>query len=992
MADEPNSSNNKNVNGHFSWSTIEDIGKNHHISLEQKRLRESIKSKQTALEQYELVPPETLDEKSRKYFNQLPYAIDVGQQRVRAMVENDLQRRNMQATNAIARMYSPSAIRGAAQRFQEDIGVQSTAQSMSGLSYAELSKQHKEITEYLSYTGESAREVASGLYSRRGMRKGLPNEMQQVFGESEEAVKKMAAIELAMRGHRKRGTDPLSQFDDLFSTIHRAEKLVRADKIGEEVRGGGVNITRRGESIAVGGTDVQKELIRESQNLLNTFAKLNEITQRSQDEITQFGKSTDDTKRKLEGLEKKLDQHRENIDKLNEAERATGGPGQGGFAGKAAMAANLISMVGSAAGAYKDITVNQEIQRVGNIAGYAAIENQKYQLYKAARHGDVASQLALAQTMSATDFARTVKVNQAIGGTISDLASGVGQTIGGAGLIAAAQAGSVATGGTSLALNIPGGAMMVGGLSNMATTISGAVKGINTGQAYQAGYQAYMGAIQQINAIPAEQMQGLRDFYMSGSNIAVGMGAGRGEAFLNRITGRDSGSDLLKEMANIGLSPTEMMQMSQYGVQNIGSTFDINQVTFAKGLELRNLGSAQQNMARMAQLSAAGANNPSANLETVIASAMKTGLDSSRAIDMMVQNTANIAGRNQGAILSGLDVTGAAGRFAASLIDPNQAKINQEAAARMAATTEQLANTYATNTSVSLSGMLNISRAGDIAKKYGVMGDLGLAATNIAGRDIEFWQSLQREKDPNKQKTALEEMGITVKDRAQIPGLISSALLSKVMATSEGGGAAMLTGGLSSDIINTLRAGQFTSLTEAQKVQVGQTAIAAGFPSVSAYLRTISGIESPGGEDKINTKIGTTTKVLQDARIEGSKQEAEAARQGAANINKILKDSGLTGDAADFLSALTTSTSAGGKKGQEAEAVFSGSALKAAETLGRAGATLSSGVDKFDKIMDKWARQAGLSTATSIVPDQKFLDSRMGAPSMFAAAKGGSGN
>jgi hypothetical protein len=213
---------------------------------------------------------------------------------------------------------------------------------------------------------------------------------------------------------------------------------------------------------------------------------------------------------------------------------------------------------------------------------------------------------------------------------------------------------------------------------------------------------ASVNASKAVNYISGHQLQKYRDYAMGLNEAAGQMGGSVGEAFLNET----GGTDFLRKMQKEGVGLKEMGDLSGKGAAQMGSMFRSSQVIDAVALENKGHGSAEQNMQRMGILGAAGTQDPSQNLSKLIEEGMQRGLNSSKAIDMIVENTAQMTEENARA-----GGTADPTNFLTSILGAiNKDNPNKELGASIAYKTYQSEEGARHNTSTSFSGMINIAR------------------------------------------------------------------------------------------------------------------------------------------------------------------------------------------------------------------------------------------------------------------------------------------
>ena len=697
----------------------------------------------------------------------------------------------------------------------------------------------------------------------------------------------------------------------------------------------------------------------EANKVISSGGSATKEAQAFQEALEQLKAIVDTTSEDFEKLNKE-------VDKAQKAFHDAGGGGGEKFLGMGggtwAKMAGYANIAGAAGDLIQKIGVNQAIQNINNRTNYANIENEKYATYKAARGGDVAAQLALMQFDAAQGFGRGIKITAGVGETLSGYGWGLSKIAGGA-AVGLAGAGSTATGVGAIpglaAVGVGGGAV-ISGTSDLVTTTSSLISGTNTSQAYKAGRDAYMNAIRSINAIPAEQMQGLRDFYVGGGQAAQNMGAG-GEAFLSQVTGNDikdrqlmqerqgiaKSKTLLERMADANVSPEQMIKMAQLGTNALGSQFNTGQVFNLRQLEKANLGSMELNMQRMGTLTSAGANNPQGGLESVIGAAMTKSLTDAPTLNKMVENTAALVSQTQAAA-AGIDVTGVTAASLASLVDPNAE--NKIFATQRAMTVAEMARSAGTNVSTTFSGMMNTSR---ISAATGLSGEQAIIA---GGKDVSIFKALQSDADAAEK---MRKMGLGQMTPEQAKELATKMVDLKQRQVAEGSGVANALGGLDEETYQKLKAGTLSN-KDIGYDKAARIASLIGYGNVDEYgnairagdVNAVPGTKLQELKDK---GAGEETKKADFLRTDQFKQLSQAAGSAATNLSKI-------GDALTIFTELQTKYS---KDGDKTEQTFSKSAVEAADSFKNSTGTFDKTVTRLESVVNAWAKQAGISTSTS---------------------------
>lgn len=870
MADEQNKSNKGPVNG-FGVSEIEKIGAQAYtIPKTEQEQRQRATTARTQIEALQDLPQDVIlrSKALTRVASTAPNTLMSAEARIRSSVESRLERHNIQAANVIGREYSDVAVESRSRKMYENPNNQTQSMTMMGSSYETLSQRREEINGQIRNLGAQSTEAAGQLFTGRGPRKDLSN---QIAGNAEQAntlVKELSSVELALKTKRQIGADPLSKFEKLNSTGQSATDYLSAKSIGEELSKGGVDIKGKGGStVNIASADINKALAQEAENLKRALNDLATTTETSKD--------------KLDDMRKSAEMSAENFEKLSKAS-AAGGGGRDNIVGNLNAAAGGFNAVGAGA---QQIMINQRMQQMGNISGFAGLANQQYDMYTKARGGDVASQLALSQFSEADNFGAEMKnatnivqVAQATGATAQTVAGGI-RVAEAAGQKANPLAYATGASTQNTAALQQGALDVVQGGTNLAVIGSDFARGTSAQANRLAGIQAQMQARQAINAVGASQAQGLRDMYTGLDVVGQSMGS-RASSFIENSASAGN----LQRMEDARMSPEQYIKMSQMGAANMGSTFNNDQVFAARNLEARGMGSMQDNMARMSQLASAGANNPKEGMESVLSAAMTKGLDSSKAINMMVENTAAMVSTSAGAAV-GIDTTNAASSMLAASVNPNMA--NKEFAVQQAMTAAELTKQQTTDKGVSFLGMANTAglRMGLGKQGINISGD---QAINLQGVDIATLKSLQG--DPGKAAEFFKDKGINSINQGNAGVAIDTILKEKQLQVIR---SAATTQGLNAgDVLEKMNTG---TLSEVEKQKLATGAVLSGRTGISELTRETQGIAAPNvsgavGKDLTEGKGPDDLKKQMDAlRTSGFQQLTQAASSASEQLGGFTK-------------------------------------------------------------------------------------------------------
>ena len=768
--------------------------------------------------------------------------------------------------------------------------------------------------------------------------------MNEIYGQREEELNKRATLHGISKYHKEQGRDPMSNTMDILKTEANATSVASRGGVGAN----------------------------EAKAFLDTLEKLNKVV--------------DSTSQEFKDLSGSLDKAKEAYEAASAAGPKIGGISAKGW-GQIGAIGSIVSTIG---GGIMAAGVDHRIADRGNIANMAGLENSKYQMYKAARHGDVASQLAMSNWGAAQRFGKQIKHTSQVAETAQvggNVLMGAAKAAGAVALATLA-AGAAATGvGVPVAALLGSGAIGLGvsAASDFGVGVSSLGRGIKSGQNYVAGVTSDMEARKQINAIPAEQMQGLRDFYVGAGTVSMGMGS-QGEGFLKQMT--DSGDSetvrlmksrngdrvnkgMLENMADAGISPEQMVQMADLGNKTLGSQFSTDQVFAGRKYEKAGFGSMQENIARMGQLSNVGSNNPQSSNEAVIASAMTKGLDNSKALGMMVDNTAALVGASAVGGTGGIDTAAVVAAQLASMVDKDST--TKEFDLARAKTATDIARASDTNVSTTFSGMMNTSRISALT------GLDGVEAITAGKTDVSQWKQMQdmaksgKAEDLQKAGEFARSRGMNIKNE-DILSTATKMIDLKQRQVAEGSGTAnAIAGGITDEQFALLK-GDRLDKNSKEYSKLASIANYSGYKTVEEYQDAVkAGDVSADSKDKLNGKLSPKEgddKTLQEQmdalRTGGFSQLSEAAQSAAT----ALKDIG------GALTVFTELNEKYKKGGAETEKEMSTAGGKAADKFELGADKFGNQVTRLEGILNNVINKSGMYVPD--VPDNKTVQTSGG--------------
>lgn len=913
----------------FGESEIERIGKSfERMPLTERRMQDAYSRASIQMNALSRIPNDVIagSRSLSRILTTAPNTMQRAEDSLSRSLESRIERSNLQAMNTMERRFSPSSISGMVSSMSRDPSMNMSGIGMAGMPYSDLSTERDKIQRQLQILGRQSADAAGRLFSERGMDQSQMMRIDLKSGAASRLVGQLASVESAMKLQESQGLDPKSRTSRLFGAVNDAQNQMSAESIAREIRdSGGISIKGRDDTIKRG--DIGNAIVSESKILIEAFKGLEAAVKRGEKDLSSYNQKIEDAA--------------DNIDKLKKAQGSSD-ERRGSTLGYLNAAGGAFNAIGGAA---QQILVGQRMQQIQNASGFANLANTQYDMYTKARGGDIASQLALSQFGGADVFGSEMRQGTKISQG-AYLVSGAAQTAAGGiqmseGFKNAPTLGYMNSGvGNNLA---QGGQNVAQGLATTAVTGMDMLRGTSAEAARLAGIQANMQARMAIQQVGARQSQGLRNFYTGLDVVGQDMG-GRSSGFIqDAISGQN-----LQRMIGARLSPEQFTQMSQFGAANMGSTFDVNQVFGARNLESRGFGSMQTNMQRMATLAGAGANNPQEGMESILSVAVAKGLDSSKSINAMVDNTASITSQSLGAAL-GIDTTSATSSLLANAMNPMLG--NKEFAISRAMTAQQLANAAMTDTSVSFTGMSNT------AGLQRALGIGGIEALGLQSVDLATLKSLKTPKDA---AAFFRDQGVNISESQSSKALDiitkeKQTQLLRPAITSEG-----LNAG---DIADKMRQG---TLTEAERAAVARGARRQGYSGFTEFNQVFNGVSAPNvsgavGKDLAEGKGPTDLKKQMDElRTSGFKQLSEAATTASDDLKKF----------GGALKVFTDLQNKFEKDGDKNEREFSTAAGKMAADFSAVVGDFGKATTQYEKASAAMFKAAGLiSNGMSLVPE-----------------------
>ena len=923
----------------FGRSEIERIGRQFEKTpLAEQEMKASFYNAQNQLRYLSELPEDLVANTPRlaRMMNTAPSTMTRNLEAHARSVSSRVERSNTQAMNSVERRFSDSAINGMASSMSRDPNVAVQSMGMAGMSYQDLTAQRQKIQNQIGSLGAQSADLASGLFSEKGVDPQRQMRLDLKRGSASTLVGQLASVDHAMRLQEQQGLDPRSRAQNAFSAVNEARGRQTANAIGQELANtGGVSINSDGGSQHIARKDIGTALNSETEKLVKAFEKLQEAVSKGEKDLSSYNEKIEDASK--------------NIEKLKTAQ---GGSDEkrGNTMAYLSAAAGMFGAVGNGA---QQVLVNQRMQDVNNIAGFAGVANQQYDMYRKARGGDVASQMAMSNWDAADTFGMEMKRGTNVAQS-AYLAGSAVQT--GVGIAQAAEAGAQKI---NVVSHIAGNSTnntqsLINGMQNavqggVATGVTGMdmARGSSAQAARLQGIQARMQAHQAINYVGATQAQGLRDFYTNLDGASQGAGLGS-NSFLESASSIQN----LSRMGNNRIGTDQFAQLSQQGFEQMGSTFNTEQIYASRNLEKKGFGSMSQNMGRMSALSDAGANNPQEGLEQVLSAAVARGMDTSKAINLMVDHTANMVSTMGTSTAAGINNTASVASELAANTDPNNP--NKEFALNRAAQISSVVNGTTGDISATFSGMVNTARIGQAT---GLEGEDAINAAKLTPADIKTMQTM----NPEEAKKAAMMKGVNLgKANGDISVTLNKLLDAGTsqMFSANGG---MLHSAKDQDALKAAAvAGKsYDQLTEQQQDVVGKLGSRTGITGKeyfagAAGIKNANIIPNVNGKELTDETTGTGGKKgeFDMLRTGGMKQMTDAATAAAIGLGKF-------GTALEVFVKLQKSVEEGGV---QKESGFTEAASKFAGDFSASTGMFKSSVTEFGMAVAALSTKAGLTS------------------------------
>lgn len=884
-----------------------------------------------------------------------------------------------ETTSAVEREFSKKSINGQIMSSMGSSGVQDRAMSMVGKSQRELESERSELFGQLGGIEESTvSQVQESLYDKEARQD--PKVLQQIranYRQKRALTGKIATIDAALKKQRSAGLDQESQDEKLLQAGQRAEETIFRKSVSDELRSGsGLGALNPGQ--------LQQKQISDSKALADALEKLKN--------------SAGESAEAIDGLKKESETAAENLKRTDEALRQVkaGGGGGGSTTGAVMMGiAQSFGVIGSAA---QESLINQPLMAMQNRIGNASLSNRMYGMRNAAIGGDMTALMNVSSQISdrMNEFGEDLKENADIVRGARVLEGAVNTGMGVAQVVSGAKNNVnplAQVGGTARLSEITQGVReTIGGAAQTTTATTDALLGVSRRQAELQGRESALALSQEINAVPGDFRQKLYDYSMGTRQAALAGGGAVGNRILNQYAGdRGQQGGLLSRIEQARINPEEFAKLTAQGAAEQGSVFNTEQVFAARRMERSGYGTTEQNLGRISALGAAGANNPQAAFGSVLEAAFSKGLDSSKALNMMVQNTAELVKSSQGATMVGLDTTAASAAKLASLINPNIE--NKEVGLARARTAEDQLNQINRGIGANFSDMLTISQ---ISQESGLsnVGAMALKkldnqTANTLQEQLKAYEKMtpneRQGKEGSKLKDSLFDLGLgeLVNSQGDIDTKGGQAALRRRNLSVLNSGAFLSLTGPGMEGLEDFRSGDLSmdEIRKNPKYQQLRTALgkAGAFSTQEGLTGTEIGAQVEGafGKSAINEAGRTQAEAAQAGTTGGIRKtlDESATAEGADMANKARQAARELGGVADAMGKINKQIqSLVGQLSDKTAGSFQGAAAEAAKDFTLSSQFFSRAVGDFNQAVQAF-KSMPMTTGENVRQEwQKAMD------------------
>lgn len=624
----------------------------------------------------------------------------------------------------IGREFSDRSIESQIRKGTESSTAQGVALGLTGKSQRELEKERSSILSQISELEEKAgHTVQNELYDKEGRQNEQAlDTLKSAYRQKRALAGKAASIDAALQKKRQEGTDDKSVDRSLFAIGAKAQDTLFRNRVGEELR------SQEGVG-AMSTAQLKEQEVEQAKALTDALEKLKNSAGETAENIDKLREEAKDA---AEGLQKTQEA-------LKQRQQAGGGD-------ESTLGRRLMSMVpglmNTAAAAAQESLINQPMSTMQTRTGFAALSNQMYANRNAAIGGDMTALLNATKDVGKTmsSVGENFKENADI---VRGLNLGAGAVTTGLGIAQVTKGAaqqfnplSTAVGGSGIGEITGGVKTTIEGLAQVTTAGTDIINQTSRQAANLGGQQSIYALNQEVNRVRGDFRQSFFDYSMGTRGAALAIGGRGGREMINQFTEDQGGpGGMLDRLQQARIAPQEFTRLAAEAGLEQGSVFNTDQVFRSRQLERSGVGTTEMNLQRMTTLAAAGSNNPQTGFSSVLEAAFSKSLDSSKAINMMVQNTAEMVRTSAGATMLGIDTTRSSAERLAALTDPNMQ--NREVALTRAMTAEQRLNEINTGIGTNFSDMLTTTR---MAREGGVN---SVTAMNLKKLDNQTADALQ---------------------------------------------------------------------------------------------------------------------------------------------------------------------------------------------------------------------------------------------------------
>lgn len=641
----------------------------------------------------------------------------------------------------IEREFGEKGFSSQVRRMSESSGAQTRGIAMAGKSQRELEKERAGIFGSIGQLEEKAAGIVQNqLYDKEGSQnpEALDN-IKSAYRQKRALAAKAGNIEAALQKKRQDGTDDRSMDRKLLDIGQDASKTIFKNKVKDELQSGeGLGALNMGQ--------LKEKEAEQAKGLADALERLKNAAGESAETIDKLreeaGSAADEYKKTKEAI-------------------SQGGSGDG------ELKRRLISMVpglmNTAAAAAQESLINQPMQTLGNRLGYASLSNAQYGQRNQAINGDMTALLSTKQGVGSkmSEVGENFQEN-------SDIVRGLNL---GAGAITAGLGVAQAVKGTGQSFNpfatIVGGAQVSEISGGIKTAVEGTAQAVTAGtdlinessrsSAKLGGEQSIFALNNEVQKVRGDFRQSFYDYSQGTRSAALQAGGSSGANIMNDFASdRGDSKGMLGQLQKARIAPNEFAALAGQAGLEQGSVFNKDSIFQARNLERSGVGTKEMNMDRMSTLANAGANNPQTAFTSVLETAFSKGLDSSKALNMMVQNTAEMVRTSVGTSMLGMDTTAAASQRLATLVNENNP--NKEAALSRSADANKILEDQTRGIGTNFSDQLGITR---IARESNVDTVTAMALKKLDDSTADTFS--QRAKDyekasPNERKALARDL------------------------------------------------------------------------------------------------------------------------------------------------------------------------------------------------------------------------------------------